>query len=87
VDIRSPYQLVRVEAPVALDLDSRIELLLKGKISAALNTPGFLQLQLDGSSNSGSSRSSSRAADHDKNVDPCASPPLSPPPIPSYKSI
>jgi len=70
------------EEPVVLDLDSRIELLLKGKISAALNTPAFLQLQLDGSSNSGSSRSSSRAADHDKNVDPCASPPLSPPPSP-----
>ena len=87
MDIRSPHQLVCVEEPVALDLDSRIELLLKGKISAALNTPAFLQLQLDGSSNSGSSRSSSRAADHDKNVDPCASPPLSPPPIPSYKSI
>ena len=69
VDIRSPHQLVRVEEPVALDLDSRIELLLKGKISAALNTPAFLQLQLDGSSNSGSSRSSSRAADHVKNVD------------------
>lgn len=71
------------EEPLVLDLDSRIELLLKGKISAALNTPAFLQLQLDGSSNSGSSRSSSRAADHDnKNVDPCASPPLSPPPSP-----
>lgn len=70
------------EEPLVLDLDSRIELLLKGKISAALNTPAFLQLQLDGSSNSGSSRSSSRAADHDKNVGPCASPPLSPPPSP-----
>ena len=41
--------LVRVEEPVALDLYSRIELPLKGKISAALNTPAFLQLQLDGS--------------------------------------
>lgn len=71
------------EEPLVLDLDSRIELLLKGKISAALNTPAFLQLHLDGSSNSGSSRSSSRAADHDnKNVDPCSSPPLSPPPSP-----
>ena len=70
------------EEQAVLDLDTRIELLLKGKISAALNTPAFLQLQLDGSSSSDSSRSSSRAADHDKNMENCASPPLSPPPSP-----
>lgn len=71
------------EEPSNLDLDTRIELLLKGKISAALNTPAFLQLQLDGSSHSGSSRSSSRAADLDsKNFEQCSSPPLSPPPSP-----
>lgn len=70
------------EEHVPLDLDTRIELLLKGKMST-LNTPAFLQLHLDGSSNSGSSRSSSRAADHvNKTMDPCVSPPLSPPPSP-----
>lgn len=70
------------EEPVSLDLDTRIELLLKGKITAALNNPAFLQLQLDGSSHSGSSRSSSRAADHDGRNENCSSPPLSPPPSP-----
>ena len=70
------------EEPITLDLDSRIELLLKGKISAALNTPAFLQLPFnDGSSNSGSSRSSSRAGNEIKR-DTCVSPPLSPPPSP-----
>lgn len=67
-----------------LDLDTRIELLLKGNMAAtaALNTPAFLQLQLEGSSYSGgSSRCSSRGAE-DKAVDPCASPPLSIPPSP-----
>jgi len=64
-----------------LDLDSRIELLLKGKMTAALDTP-FLHLQLDGSSNSaGSSRCSSRAND-DRMANDCASPPLSLPPSP-----
>lgn len=70
------------EESTALDLDSRIELLLRGKISAALNTPAFLQLPFnDGSSNSGSSRSSSRAGNEIKR-EPCSSPPLSPPPSP-----
>ena len=62
-----------------LDLDSRIELLLKGKMTAALNTPAFLLGQLDGDSSAGSSRSSSRAGD---DRDLCSSPPLSPPPSP-----
>lgn len=68
------------EAPAALDLDTRIELLLKGKMNA-LSAPAFLQLQLDGSSSEDSSRSSSRA-ENPTAIDPCSSPPLSPPPSP-----
>ena len=68
------------EAPAALDLDTRIELLLKGKMNA-LSAPAFLQLQLDCSSPEDSSRSSSRGENHTA-VNPCSSPPLSIPPSP-----
>lgn len=81
--VNSNHEEDKKEGETSLDLDTRIELLLKGKITAALNTPAFFQLQLDGSSHSGSSRSSSRAADHDnKNLENCSSPLLSPPPSP-----
>lgn len=68
------------ETPAALDLDTRIELLLKGKMNA-LSAPAFLQLQLDCSSPEDSSRSSSRG-ENQTAINPCSSPPLSPPPSP-----
>ena len=83
------------KAPL-LDLDTRIELLLKGKVNAGLTPPAFLnamtQLQLDGSSpdnTNNSSRSSSRNGElrGSSNRSPredgeCGSPPISPPPSP-----
>ncbi len=79
-----------------LDLDARIELLLKGKVNAALAPPAFLTAMLDGSSSDNSknsSRSSSRNGDwrsHSRNnqrnrspfEDECHSPAISPPPSP-----